>query len=270
MDPRETYIILPAVLNFLIGLYCLYRLIRILRTNKKNTLQTLCYVLLLIGLFGKGVCFSLVPVVFRTNYFRLYASLQYLFSFINTYAYVTLIPLQAQLYYLFKDAEDLVLQNNHSKNLKSVYIVTIIFSLLFFFLMIFTVIFADEMLGFFNYFHLFYFLIIMLAMLYYGIKLIKIINRIGGKELTKQIKRIIIIEIQWCILWTTLSLFRITKPEYFDEYGILVKPKYWIYALLLLCVNFPALALLFVVFKSPSVKKNENLLLNSYDSSSGI
>ncbi|KAJ3429986.1 tobamovirus multiplication protein 1-like isoform x1 [Anaeramoeba flamelloides] len=260
-------IILSAILNFLIGFFAFYRLIRALRADQKKTLQALCFAILTIGLFGKGVCFSLVPGVFGTKYFLLYASLQYFFSFLNTFTYVLLIPLQAKLYYLCKDAENLVLETNHSKKLKRIYISTTIFFLMFLAVVLFSLIFPDEMLQFFNYVHLAYFVIVLLAMLYYGTKLIKTINRIGGKELTKQIKRIIIIEIQWCIIYLIVSLFRIAMPEYFDEYGILDKPNIGLFILLLFCSNFPALALLFVVFKLPNVKKNDQLLLNSYDSS---
>ncbi|KAJ6239133.1 hypothetical protein M0813_25345 [Anaeramoeba flamelloides] len=258
------------ILNFLIGLYSSYRLIRVLRTDQKKTLQTLCYALIAVGSFGRALSAEFGDQLYRDGTKRVYAALQYFFSFITTFTYVLLIPLQAKLYYLCKDAEDLVLETNHSKKLKRIYISTTIYSLMFLIVVLFSAIFAAEMLKFFNYFHLFYFVIIMLAMLYYGIKLVKTINQIGGKELTKQIKRIIIIEIQWCILWTTLSLFRITKPELFDDYGILYKPTIGVHIILLLCLNFPSFALLFVVFKTPNVKKKKHLLLNSYDSSSGI
>ncbi|KAJ3425288.1 tobamovirus multiplication protein 1-like isoform x1 [Anaeramoeba flamelloides] len=260
-------IIISAILNFSIGSYSFYKLIRVLRNDQKKTLQALCYAILTIGLLGRGVCFSLVPSLFRSHYERLYATLIYTFSFMNTYVYILLIPLQAKLYYLCKDAEDLVLESNHRKKLVRIYILTTIFFFMFLTLVAFYLIFTKAMLNYFNAFHLAYFVVILFAMLYYGIKLVKTINRIGGNELAKQIKRIILVEIQWCVFYLILSLVRITMPELFDQYGILIKKKVWVFILLLLCSNFPALALLFVIFKTPNVTKNDNLLLNSYDSS---
>ncbi|KAJ3425287.1 tobamovirus multiplication protein 1-like isoform x1 [Anaeramoeba flamelloides] len=259
---------ISMILSFLIGFYSFYRLIRVLRNDPKKSLALLCYVMIAIGSFGRALSIMFGIQLYHGYTKGVYAALVYSFSFMNTYAYVLLIPLQAKLYYLCKDAEDLVLENNHSKKLVRIYIVTTVFSFVYLVVVALTAIFPKDMLKFFNAFFLIFFVIILLAMLYYGTKLVKTINRIGGKELTKQIKRIILVEIQWCILWTFLSLFRIIKPGLFDQYGLLCKDNIWVNILLLLCLDFPPLALLFVIFKTPNVTKKGNMLLNSYDSSS--
>ncbi|KAJ3432066.1 hypothetical protein M0813_23031 [Anaeramoeba flamelloides] len=260
-------IILQISLLFL-SLYSLFRLVKLYRSKIYRSYQNLFYWCIFLGCLGLCVNeFWLSLKYYDGMDLKLYYTIAIPFNFIILYSYLLMIPVQAELYYLCKEAKTGKYYNKN-KIVRSLHILITIMTLIN--MVVHFIFYSVEVKKYYIIDPCLMLLATVITIgfwLYYGIQLTRIVKNVAGEVMWNQTRKLFIVEIVWSAMYITTVIIVFlsdSKSRFHPE------AKYSWGELIFIYIQkvIPSLLIMVVVFETPKTIKPKELLLVNLNTTS--